>query len=248
MLCFVSVFCACQFASMLVMEIEPGVLHRDAPRGWWYIAGHGLRAVISGFLAEALGRYLWALRCWRDAPDLGHAKIVVAMARWWRRFAIGIMLMLMHQAWWWISISIPSDPYQAYRYQQPEGLPTVKVQFYIAEDQPGEGLRRELLPDVGLVVYRENEPFLSNIDLAHVKATVDSEGQPALGMVLTKDGAMTMREKTRHESSQHILLMIDDKPTTAPYIRGEIGDSLMITGNFTKEEVERIAAGAIGRK
>jgi hypothetical protein len=188
------------------------------------------------------------LRQWRQSPDTGIDKTLAAIGRWWRRFAVGIVLMLTYVAWSWIWVAIASDPYRAYRYKQPEGLATVKVQFYAASDEPGEGLRRELLPDVGQFVYREYEPFLTNADLARANATIDTNGEPALSIVLTEDGAAKMRKTTRIHDGKRILLMIDGAPTTAPYVRGEIGDSLMITGNLTAEEIEKIARGAVGRK
>ena len=56
-----------------------------------------------------------------------------------------------------------------------------------------------------------------------------------------------MRQATAEHIGRPVAILIDGTVVMAPIVRSPIGDSAVISGQFTREEAERIAAGIDGR-
>jgi preprotein translocase subunit SecD len=56
-------------------------------------------------------------------------------------------------------------------------------------------------------------------------------------------GAERMRQATANHLGRPVAILIDGKVVTAPVVRSLISDAAMITGDYSREEAERIADG-----
>lgn len=79
--------------------------------------------------------------------------------------------------------------------------------------------------------------------LTRARAGEDDRGKPCVLFNLSKKGGDLFHELTSTnvsapEASRHLAIILDDLIVTAPRINGPIRASGMISGNFTKEEVD----------
>jgi preprotein translocase subunit SecD len=71
----------------------------------------------------------------------------------------------------------------------------------------------------------------------------DTNGQPAVGIDLDKDGALAFAQITRRHAGKRIALLLGDTVITAPRIMDPITNGrVQITGNFTAQESENLAS------
>jgi preprotein translocase subunit SecD len=65
---------------------------------------------------------------------------------------------------------------------------------------------------------------------------------PCLDGVLSSQGGMKMGLLTKGNLDRRLGIVFDDTLVTAPVVRAEVRDRFQMTGNFTQEEVELMAA------
>lgn len=238
------------FTYQLTCEIDPGNLFRDSPGAWLHLAGHLVRFSVFAVVGVGLGRYMRALNLAQHSslPDV--QAITAALAGLWMRAAYSIAVLIIYTFAFMLQMMFPDlwlreQPL----FIPPAGTPTVRVEFFIADDEPAEGRRKELLPDLGEVVYRNFDASLTNEHFARARVTNTTPGEYGVAFELTEDGARLMRKLTTVNAGKRMLIVIDGFPLTAPYIRSTIGQSGIISAkNFTHAEAERIALGMIGRR
>jgi len=64
---------------------------------------------------------------------------------------------------------------------------------------------------------------------------------------LSADGAARLREATRQHVGRPVALVIDGIVAMAPTVRSEIGELGRLTGNYSREEAERLVRGMTPR-
>jgi preprotein translocase subunit SecD len=92
-------------------------------------------------------------------------------------------------------------------------------------------------------VYLHQTVEIANADFAAARAAADGSGKPAVEVTLTKDGAAKMRRITEAHKGRPLAILVDGKVIAAPSVKAVIGEVAWITGNFTREEAERLAKG-----
>ena len=86
---------------------------------------------------------------------------------------------------------------------------------------------------------------LTSADIARAEARTLANGQAAVAIVLTDDGAKKMAELSAAQPDKPIALLLDGKVIWAPIVRGSIGKEAVLTGGpggLTKTQIDRLIA------
>ncbi len=134
---------------------------------------------------------------------------------------------------------------------------TAKLTFQLvdlsmsAEDAEANGVPPDdiLLPDAehpGRKVLLHKEVIVSGDDLTNAYAGYDNRaggvGERAVDFEFNSKGAAAFARVTRENIGKPFAIVLDNKVISAPVIRSEIpGGRGQITGNFSQEEVSRLA-------
>jgi preprotein translocase subunit SecD len=120
----------------------------------------------------------------------------------------------------------------------------VRFEVHLAEEEPGPGLREARVGKTERVVYLHPQPIASNGDV--MKSIVVDGDQPGRSHVVVEFSSAAA-ERMRRATSGHIgkpmAVLIEGEVVAAPVVRSPIGQSALISGDFTKPEAERIAKG-----
>ena len=130
--------------------------------------------------------------------------------------------------------------------RRPE-TPQVKVEFRRAEAEPGPGLIEASVAGSDRKVYLHDRVELSNVDIARARVKKGLVG-PVVEAKLTEEGAKKFAQVTMDHLGKPLAIVVDGQVISAPVIREWIsGGKLIISGDLTPEQVERIAQGIVGR-
>jgi preprotein translocase subunit SecD len=116
-----------------------------------------------------------------------------------------------------------------------------KVEIRRAETKAAEGLTEATVVGSENKVYLHKEAELNGADIAQVGVTTDKDGNPAVEMTLTKDGAKKLAKLSEDHKDKPLAILVDGKVVNAPIVRATLGDKVVITGKFTKAEAEKLA-------
>jgi preprotein translocase subunit SecD len=123
----------------------------------------------------------------------------------------------------------------------------VKVEVRRAESKPAEGLTEAKVAGTEEKIYLHKEVELSNDDIASAKAATDQSKAYVVDVELTKEGRQKLARVTKEHQGKPLAILVDGKVVAAPVVRDEVVGNARISGNFTKEEAERIANGIKGK-
>jgi preprotein translocase subunit SecD len=123
--------------------------------------------------------------------------------------------------------------------------PKVKLEVRRAETKAADGLIEATV--AGKKIYLHKTAEANNEDVAEARV-VEAEGKkPAIEIVFTKDGAKKMATLTEQHIDKPVAILIDGKVVAAPVVKAKISDRAQITGEFTKEDAEKIVKGLTGK-
>jgi preprotein translocase subunit SecD len=125
--------------------------------------------------------------------------------------------------------------------------PRVKLEFRLAETEPGEGLTEALEPDTNHKIYLHKTVELTNSDIDRAEPAKDSNGNPSVEISFTKDGSKKIAKLTGENMKKTLAVLVDGKVIMAPRINAQISDRAVISGYFTKEEVANLIKGLNGK-
>lgn len=106
---------------------------------------------------------------------------------------------------------------------QPEGVEFVR------------GAKEQFQPQVYFAL--EKAPVITSDDITRVGATDEGYG-PAVDFTLTPEAGERFRRFTREHIGVALAVVMDHEVITNPRINSEIGDRGIISGNFTRQEVD----------
>lgn len=118
----------------------------------------------------------------------------------------------------------------------------VRFEVRLAEQSPAAGLQVAKVADTGRLVYLHPELIVGNEDIAQTWV-VDATPGFAVGVKLLAGGAGRMHHATASHVGRPVAILLDGIVVMAPTVRSPIDDMAVITGDFTRDEAERIAAG-----
>ena len=142
-----------------------------------------------------------------------------------------------------VVMGITAVGYQIWMHGTTPLLAAVRFEVRLAEDQPIPGLVVARLADSSRVIYLHPEIVVSNDDIAQSWVSEDAPNQFRIAVQLLPSGAERMRQATATHVGRPVAILIDGSVVMALVVRSPIGDSAVITGNFTRAEAERIADG-----
>lgn len=130
---------------------------------------------------------------------------------------------------------------------KPKDKPAVKLELRRAEKEPAEGLTEATVEGSKDKVYLHKTAELTNDDIAKAEVSEDERKQPCISITFTKEGSAKINKITEEHKNKPLAILVNGKVISAPVIKSVISDKAMITGKFTKEEVERIVKGIKGK-
>jgi len=119
----------------------------------------------------------------------------------------------------------------------------VRFEVRLAEAQPAPGLIVARVAYSEELVYLHPDPIVANDDIAQSWVLEDAPDRFGVSVHFLEAGAQRMRQATANHVGRPVAILIDGEVVTAPILRSAIGDSAVISGNFTRAEAERIADG-----
>lgn len=170
------------------------------------------------FLAATLGR-----TSRRAASPRVHSRVAAV--------AIGIAIIAVLAAaprsWWGGGVTLQA---------------AVRFEVHLAETDPAPGLREMKIGE--RILYLHLDPVVTNEDISSASVISDRNASAFdVAIVFTAQGAEKMRAATTGHRGLPMAILIDDQLVAAPVIDSPIDRDALITGNFTKQEAERIANG-----
>lgn len=130
---------------------------------------------------------------------------------------------------------------------KPDDKHRVKIEFRRAETTPGEGLTEATVPGTRNKVYLHKSADATNEDIAKARPIEDTRKNPAIEITFTKEGAKKMAKLSEEHKGKPLAILIDGKVIIAPQVTAKLSDKVWITGNFTKEEVEKLVKSINGK-
>ena len=132
----------------------------------------------------------------------------------------------------------------AWQLASPPVFAAVRFEVRLAEDTPSAGLREAPVGLQPRIVYVHDEIVASNDDVATCRVVPGRDGSRfGVEVTFSAAGAAKMRAATRNHIGRPVALLIDGLVVMAPVVRSEIGASATLSGDFGRDEAERIARG-----
>lgn len=119
----------------------------------------------------------------------------------------------------------------------------VRFEVRLAETQPTPGLIVARIAQSDRMIYLHPEAIVTNEDIAHSWVIQDGSDRYGVSVQLLEAGAQRMRQATAAHLGRPVAILIDGEVVTTPTVRSAIGDSAVISGNYTHAEAQRIANG-----
>jgi len=125
-----------------------------------------------------------------------------------------------------------------------ESHASVRFEIRLAEDEPGPGLREAFIQGSKRVIYLHQEAVITNEDIARAElAEGPGPSQYGVSVEFTPAGAEKSSAAARSHEGKRLAILVDDEVVIAPTVRGPLGPSVWINGNYTREQAERIVNG-----
>jgi preprotein translocase subunit SecD len=120
----------------------------------------------------------------------------------------------------------------------------VRFEVRLAEESPAPGMQETHVLASGETIYLHQDIIVSNGDIARSRV-VQGNGPLQFGVAVefTATGAQKMRDATTGGIGKRMAIIVDGEVVTAPRVRSVISTSAVISGDYTKDEAERIANG-----
>jgi preprotein translocase subunit SecD len=120
----------------------------------------------------------------------------------------------------------------------------VRFEVRLAEDQPAAGLREARVTSGNRSVYLHEEVVVTNADIDRCAIVPGSSpSRFNIGVRFNAAGADKMRQATANHVNRPIAILIDGEVVMAPVLRDPIGESALVSGDYSQAEAERIVNG-----
>jgi preprotein translocase subunit SecD len=119
---------------------------------------------------------------------------------------------------------------------------TILLEVRLAETAPARGLIEAAVQRSDRKVYLHDLRVITNNDVVAARV-VENGGQYGVAITLTGDGAARMTAATSTHIGKPLAIIVEGEVVAAPAVRSRISDQAVISGNFTREQAERIASG-----
>ncbi|HZT76431.1 MAG TPA: hypothetical protein VFA27_07225 [Vicinamibacterales bacterium] len=97
-------------------------------------------------------------------------------------------------------------------------------------------------------IYLHRDAIVTNDDIVDARVVpAKTPGQFNIGVRFTPAAGEKLRAATADHIGRPVALMIDGEVVMAPTLRSAFGADALVTGNYTKDEADRIANGMLLR-
>ncbi len=116
-----------------------------------------------------------------------------------------------------------------------------RLEIRLAEDGPGAGLSAVTVGNGRRQIYLHADAIVTTIDVAEARVNDAGGGRFSVGVRFTDQGSSRMAAATRAHIGRPVAIVLDGVVLAAPVVRSPIGDSAVLTGDFTRAQAEAIA-------
>jgi preprotein translocase subunit SecD len=116
-----------------------------------------------------------------------------------------------------------------------------KVEVRRAESKSAEGLTEATVAGSDEKVYLYKEAELAGEDFASARVVEDKPTGFAVEIVFTKEGMKKAAKLSEKHADKPLAILVDGKVVAAPVLKAKLGEKVLITGKFTKEQAEKLA-------
>ncbi len=122
-----------------------------------------------------------------------------------------------------------------------------KVEVRRAESKPAEGLTEATVAGTDEKVYLHKEVELTAQDIAQARAVEDKQAGPAVEIVFTREGQKKIAQLSEGHKGKPLAILVGGKVIAAPVVRDKLGEKVLITGKYTKDEAQKLAKSIKGK-
>lgn len=115
------------------------------------------------------------------------------------------------------------------------------LRMHIAFPEPAAG-RTAYSTGAGDTLYLAPEPVVSGEDVESARP-LRVKGRPSVELTLTADGARKLAQATRRHLGRKLAIFVDDQIVCSPVISSAVSSKARITGDFSEQRAQQIAAG-----
>jgi hypothetical protein len=127
-------------------------------------------------------------------------------------------------------------------------LAAVRFEVRLAEETPGLGLREVTVSNSGRRLYLHPEVIVTNSDILQAEVVQGSSASTFnIATTFSAAGGAKMLQATRNHLGRPVAILLDGEVVMAPVVRAPINTAGVISGDFTRAEADRIAAGILTR-
>jgi preprotein translocase subunit SecD len=119
----------------------------------------------------------------------------------------------------------------------------ITFEIRLAEDTPAAGLTEAAVEGTTTKVYLYAETLAANEDVTATRTIAVNAGRFGVAIELRAEAATRMERATATHNGRPLALMLDGRVVAAPIVRGTIGRSAVLGGNYSEADARRIAAG-----
>ncbi len=119
--------------------------------------------------------------------------------------------------------------------------PGARLEIRLAETAPAAGLREASVPDSGRRIYLHTTTLATDADVTSARV-IDMGGQFAIGVRFSDQASARIKAGSAAHVGKPVAIVLNGNVIAALTLRGPISDSATITGNFTAESAQELAA------
>ena len=120
---------------------------------------------------------------------------------------------------------------------------STSLEVRLAESQPGAGLVEAIVQGSNQKVYMQPGPVVTGADVTSARVVDAGGGRYSVSVSFSAGGSNRLAESTKIHMGRPVAILLNGRVIAAPVVRSMIRDGAVITGSFTREEADRIAAG-----
>jgi len=117
------------------------------------------------------------------------------------------------------------------------------LEVRLAESSPAAGLVEAVVEGSNQKIYMRPESIVTSADVTRAQVVGAGGGRYSVGVAFTAAASNRLAESTKIHMGRPVAILLNGRVIAAPVVRSLIRDSAVITGDFSKAEADRIAAG-----
>jgi TonB family protein len=116
-----------------------------------------------------------------------------------------------------------------------------RLEIRLAETTPATGLKSASVPDSTRQVYLHAATLATDADVTSARV-IDMGGYFGIDVRFSSQASARIRTATSTHLGKPVAIVLNGNVISAPTLKGPISDSAFITGNFTAESAQELAA------